>query len=63
MTPRVLAAAALVLVPRLAGAEPRKVLVLQSEGRADAGLRVRIDAAITRLATAAQLQASTGELT
>jgi hypothetical protein len=63
MTPRVLAAAALVLVPRLAAAEPRKVLVLQSEGRADAGLRARIDAAITRLATAAQLQASTGELT
>jgi hypothetical protein len=52
-----------VLVPRLAAAEPRKVLVLQSEGRADAGLRARIDAAVARLAAAAQLQASAGELT
>ncbi len=60
---RYLATAALVLAPRLAAAEPRKVLVLQSEGRADAGLRAKIDAAITRLAIAAQLQASTGELT
>jgi hypothetical protein len=56
-------AAALVLVPRLAGAEPHKVLVLQSEGRAPAGLRTKIDAAILRLAGAAQLQASAGELT
>jgi hypothetical protein len=63
MKPRYLAAAALVIVPRLAAAEPRKVLVLQSEGRADAGLRAKIDAAITRLAAAAQLQASAGELT
>jgi hypothetical protein len=57
------AAAALVVVPRLAAAEPRKVLVLQSEGRADARLRAKIDAAVARLATAAQLQASVGELT
>jgi hypothetical protein len=63
MTARWLAAAALALVPRLAAAEPRKVLVMQSEGRADARLRAQIDAAITRLATAAQLQASAGELT
>ncbi len=63
MKARHLAAAALVLVPRLAAAEPHKVLVLQSEGRADAGLRAKIDAAVTRLATAAQLQASAGELT
>jgi hypothetical protein len=63
MKPRHLAAVALVIVPRLATAEPRKVLVLQSEGRADAGLRAKIDAAITRLAAAAQLQASAGELT
>jgi hypothetical protein len=63
MTARHLAAAAaLVLVPRLAAAEPHKVLVLQSEGRADAALRARIDAAIVRLA-AAQLRASAGELT
>lgn len=63
MKARTLATAALVLAPRLAAAEPHKVLVLQSEGRADAGLRAKIDAAITRLAIAAQLQASTGELT
>lgn len=63
MTARWLAAAALVLVPRLAAAEPRKVLVLQSEGRADAGLRAKIDAAVTRLAATAQLQAAAGELT
>jgi hypothetical protein len=65
MTARRLAAAALVLVPRLAAAEPQphRVLVMQSEGRADAGLRAKIDAAITRLAIAAQLQASAGELT
>ena len=55
--------AALALLPQLAAAEPRKVLVLQSEGRAEPALRTRIDAAITRLAGAAQLQASTGELT
>ena len=63
MKARHLAAAALVLAPRIAAAEPRKVLVLQSEGRADAALRAKIDAAVTRLAAAAQLQASTGELT
>ena len=62
MNPRLFTAAALVLAPRLAAAEPHKVLVLQSEGRADAGLRAKIDAAVTRLA-AAQLQASAGELT
>lgn len=61
MKTRYLATAALAVVPRLAAAEPRKVLVLQSEGRADAGLRAKIDAAITRLA-AAQLRASAGEL-
>ena len=63
MKARHLAAAALVLAPRLATAEPHKVLVLQSEGRAAAGLRAKIDAAVTRLAAAAQLQASAGELT
>ena len=63
MKARYLAAAALVVVPRLAAAEPHKVLVLQSEGRAGAGLRAKIDAAIARLAAAAQLQASAGELT
>jgi hypothetical protein len=56
-------AAALALLPGLAAADPHKVLVLQAEGRADAGLRARVNTAIVRLATAAQLQASAGELT
>src|SRR5215470_16788467 len=63
MKARCFAAAALVVVPQLAAADPHKVLVLQSEGRADAGLRAKIDAAVVRLAAAAQLQASAGELT
>jgi hypothetical protein len=50
-------------LPRLAAAEPHKLLVLQSEGRADARLRARIDAAIARLAIAAEPQAAPGELT
>jgi hypothetical protein len=59
-------------LPRLGAAEPRaaeppagevhKVLVLKAEGRADARMRARIDAAIARLAGAAELQATTGEL-
>jgi hypothetical protein len=53
----------LALLPGLAAADPHKVLVLQAEGRAEAGLRSRINTAIVRLATAAQLQASAGELT
>ncbi|HMG53984.1 MAG TPA: hypothetical protein VK601_10885 [Kofleriaceae bacterium] len=63
--PRFLLALALVpaLVPRLAAGEPHKVLVLQSEGRVDPGLRTRINAALARLATAADLQATPGELT
>lgn len=42
--------------------EVHKVLVLKAEGRADARMRARIDAAIARLAGAAELQAATGEL-
>jgi len=56
-------AAGLALLPGLAAADPHKVLVMQAEGRAEAGLRARIDAAVVRLAAAAQLQASAGELT
>ena len=54
---------AALLAPHLAAAEPRKLLVLQSEGRADASLRAKIDAAITRLAAAAEPGTSPGELT
>src|SRR5215470_7469937 len=53
MKRRQLAAAGLALaLPRVAAAEPHKLLVLQSEGRADRATRAKIDSAITRLATA-----------
>lgn len=63
MKPRYLAAALAVALPHLADADGHKLLVMQSEGRADAGLRAKIDASITRLAAAANPQASAGELT
>jgi hypothetical protein len=47
---------------RPAVAESHKLLVLQSEGRADAATRAKIDAAIVKLATASEPQASAGEL-
>jgi hypothetical protein len=50
-------------LPGLAAADPHKLLVMQPEGRADAALRARIDAAIVKLAVAAEPQASGGELT
>ena len=65
MTPRgARLAAALVAVatPQLATAESHKLLVLQSEGRADAATRTKIDAAILRMAHAAEPQAAAGEL-
>jgi hypothetical protein len=49
-------------VARPAAAEPHKLLVLQSEGRADAALRAKIDAAIVKLAQSAEPQTSAGEL-
>jgi hypothetical protein len=63
MRARTLVAAFAVLLPHLAFADGHKVLVLQSEGRADAGLRARINTAIIRLAAAADLQASAGQVT
>lgn len=47
---------------RPAAAESHKLLVLQSEGRVDAGTRAKIDAAVVRLALAAEPQTSAGEL-
>jgi hypothetical protein len=47
---------------RPAAAESHKLLVLQSEGRTDAATRAKIDAAIVKLATAAEPQTSAGEL-
>jgi hypothetical protein len=43
-------------------ADSRKLLVLQSEGRVDAATRAKIDAAILRLAVAAEPQAAPGDL-
>lgn len=47
---------------RPAAAESHKLLVLQSEGRADAATRAKIDAAVVKLASGTELQASAGEL-
>ena len=47
---------------RPAAAESHKLLVLQSEGRADAATRARVDAAVVKLALASEPQASAGEL-
>jgi hypothetical protein len=48
---------------RPAAAESHKLLVLQSEGRADAATRAKVDAAVVKLASASEPQASAGELT
>jgi len=62
MKPRHLAALLALAVSRPAAAEPHKLLVLQSEGRADAATRAKIDAAIFKLASAAEPQTVAGEL-
>jgi hypothetical protein len=62
MKSRHLAALLALAVSRPAVAEPHKLLVLQSEGRADAAIRAKIDAAILKLALAAEPQAVAGEL-
>ena len=62
MKSRHLAALLAVAVSRPAAAEPHKLLVLQSEGRADAATRAKIDAAIFKLASAAEPQTVAGEL-
>jgi hypothetical protein len=62
MTSRYLAALLALSVSRPAAAESHKLLVLQSEGRADAATRAKIDAAIFKLAAGAEPQAVAGEL-
>ena len=47
---------------RAAHAEPHKVLVLQSEGRADAAIRAKIDAAIVKLAKVNEPLTSAGDI-
>lgn len=44
-------------------AGPHRIVVLQTEGRADAGMRARIDATLTKLARAADAQVSPGDIT
>jgi len=46
-----------------AAAEPHKILVLQTEGRADPATRLKIDATLARLATADGAQVSPGDIT
>jgi hypothetical protein len=48
--------------PRLAVADSHKLLVLQSEGRASAGARAKLDAALVKLARTREPQAAAGEL-
>lgn len=63
LIPRAAALLATTALIAPAAADPRKVLVLQSEGRADPAARARIDAAILRLAIAAELDASPSDVT
>lgn len=63
MRSRQLAALLALAVSRPAAADSHKLLVLQSEGRADAATRAKIDAAIVKLAQGAEPQTSAGELT
>jgi hypothetical protein len=60
--PRHLAALLALAISRPAAAESHKLLVLQSEGRADAATRAKIDAAIFKLALSSEPQAAAGEL-
>jgi hypothetical protein len=47
--------------PAIAG--PHRIVVLQTEGRAEAGLRAKIDATLSRLARSADAQVSPGDIT
>jgi hypothetical protein len=62
MKSRHLAALLALAVSRPAAADSHKLLVLQSEGRADAATRAKIDAAVFKLAASADPQAVAGEL-
>ncbi|MBP1620316.1 MAG: hypothetical protein H6Q02_1083 [Acidobacteria bacterium] len=53
----------LVAMTATAVADPHKILVLQTEGRADAATRLKIDATIAKLATADGAQVSPGDIT
>lgn len=53
----------LVAMTASAAADPHKILVLQTEGRADAATRTKIDATLVRLASTGAAQVSPGEIT
>lgn len=61
-TKRVLAAALVAAMISPAWAEPRKMLVLQSEGRADGKIKVQVDAAIIKLAKTTDAEISPGDI-
>ncbi len=63
MRSRHLVAMLALAVARPAAADSPKLLVLQSDGRADAATRAKIDAAIVKLAIASDPQAAAGDLT
>lgn len=58
-----LVAALVAVTTTTASADPRHVLVLQSEGRADGAVRARIDAAVLKLAKSGPGEVSPGETT
>lgn len=60
---RTIASVLLVAMTATVAADPHKILVLQTEGRADAGTRTKIDATLVRLATTSGAQVSPGEIT
>jgi len=60
---RAISCVLLVAMTATAVADPHRILVLQTEGRADAATRLKIDATIARLATADGAQVSPGDIT
>ena len=60
---RAIASVLLLAMTATAVAEPHKIVVLQTEGRADAGTRARIDASITKLASTGGTLVSSGDIT
>jgi hypothetical protein len=60
---RAIASALLLAMTATVAAEPHRILVLQTEGRADAGTRTKIDATLTRLASTAGTAVSPGDIT
>ena len=60
---RAIASVLLLAMTATAAADPHKILVLQTEGRADASTRAKIDTALVRLASSPGKDVSPGEIT